>query len=126
MFGREGGVGCSLSLSRDGWPPAGGGVGPSRRWVGWLVVVGLVAGVLAMSSQSRWWRQSMGSGAEGAPELWCSSSQRVALFDSGSEWDGAAVGDGVGACGGDVVDHQEGSAKATVGGAHTWVQFDSR
>ena len=95
--------------------------------MGWLVVVGLVAGVLAVAPRPVVAAIDPGSGAEGAPELWCSSSQRVALFDSGAggwtepQWVTVWV-----PAGATLWTNQEGSAKATVGGAHTWVQFDSR
>ena len=68
---------CSLSLSRfDGWFRAGRRVGP-RWWAAWLTVVSLVAGVLVVAPGSVGAAVDPGVGAEGAPELWCSSSQRV-------------------------------------------------
>jgi hypothetical protein len=51
--------------------------------VGWLVVVGLVAGVLAVAPRPVAAAIDPGVSGAAAPEVWCSSSQRVALEDPG-------------------------------------------
>ena len=90
------------------------------------MVVGLVAGLVVLVPGRVGAAVDPGVGAEGAPELWCSSSQRVALEDAGSgEWTPLQWVTVWVPAGASLWADQEGSGFSTAERSHTWLQFDS-